>query len=89
MRELIGISKLTHSTLQCKIAISINDIFEEKRIANSFNNFFINIGPNLADDIPAATRSFENYVQETNETIKDELIFINELKDTFFSPQNK
>ena len=26
--------------------------------ANAFNNFFINIGPKLAEDIPTATRSF-------------------------------
>ena len=38
----------------------------------------------LEEDIPTATRSFESYVQETNETTKNEPITINELKDAFF-----
>ena len=64
--------------------VNKNVIFEEKHIANAFNNSFITMRPKLADDIPMATRSFESYVQNTNETIKEEPITINELKDTFF-----
>ena len=39
--------KLIHSKLPGKIVIKINVIFEEKRIANAFNNVFINIGSKL------------------------------------------
>ena len=84
MKEVIGKSKLIHSTLPRKIIINKNAIFEEKHIENAFNNVFTNIGPKLADDISTATRSFESYVQNTNETIKEEPITINELKDAFF-----
>ena len=63
-----------------------NVIYEEKHIANTFNNFSINIGPKLADDIPTAARSFESYIQNTDKT-KEEPITINELKDTFFPPK--
>ena len=45
MKKVIGKSKLIHSTLPRKIGINKNVIFEEKRTANAFNNFFINIGP--------------------------------------------
>ena len=75
MKEVIGKSILIHSTLPRKIIIN----------GNALNNFFINIGPKLADDIPTTTRSFESYVQNTNETIKEKPITINELKDAFFS----
>ena len=85
MKVVIEKSKLIHSTLPRKIFINKNVIFEEKRTAKAFNNFFINIGPNLADDIPTSRRFFESYVQKTNETIKDEPITINELKDNFCS----
>ena len=85
MKEVIGKSKLIHSNLPRKIVLNKNVIFEEKQIANASNSFFINIGPKLADDFPASTRSFESYVQNTNETIKEEPITINELKDAFFS----
>ena len=84
MKEVIGKSKLIYSTFPRKTVINKNVIYEERRIANAFNNFFINIGPKLADDIPTATRSFESYIQNTNET-KEEPITINGLKDAFFS----
>ena len=64
MKEVIGKSKHIHSNLLRKIVINKNVVFEEKRIASAFNNFFINIGPKLADDIPTAARSFERYVQK-------------------------
>ena len=56
MKEVIGKSKLIHSNLPHKTVIYKNVIFEEKWIANAFNNVFINIGLNGADDIPTATR---------------------------------
>ena len=80
---MIEKSKLINSIISRKIVIIKIVIFEEKRIANAFNNFFINIRPKLADDIPTATKSFESYVQKTNEAIKNEPIAINELKDAF------
>ena len=58
IKEVIGKSKLIHSTLPRKTVINKNVILEEQQIANAFNNFVINIGPKLADDMPKATRSF-------------------------------
>ena len=84
LKEVIRKSELIHSNLPRKIVIKVNVIFDEKRIANAFNNVFINIGPNLAATIPTATKSFKNYVQKTKETIKDEPITVNELNNTVF-----
>ena len=64
MKEVIGKSKLIHSTIPSKLIINRNVIFEGKRIANAFNNFFIDIGSDLPDGIPTATRSFKSYVQK-------------------------
>ena len=61
MKEVIGKFKFIHSTLPCKIVINKNVIFKEKHITNVFNNFFINIGPKVTDDIPTATRPFGSY----------------------------
>ena len=58
IKEVIGKSKLIHSTLLRKTVINKDVILEEQQIANAFNNFVINIGPKLADDMPKATRSF-------------------------------
>ena len=58
IKEVIGKSKPIHSTLPRKTVIDKNVALEEQQIANAFNNFVINIGPKLADDMPKATRSF-------------------------------
>ena len=58
IKEVIGKSKLIHSTLLRKTVINKDVILEEQQIANAFNNFVINIGPKLANDMPKATRSF-------------------------------
>ena len=69
------------------IVIEKNVISDEKQTANSFNNFFINVGPKLANDIATATKSCQSYFQKTNETLKGEPITINELRDAFFPPK--
>ena len=38
IKEVLGKSKLIHSTLPRKMVINENVIFEEKHIANAFNN---------------------------------------------------
>ena len=43
----------------------------------------MNIGPNLADDIPTATRCFKSCVPKTNETIKSKSITTYDFRDTF------
>ena len=48
MKEVFRKPKIFYSTLP-------------RKIANPFNNFSINISPNLADDIRTATRSFESF----------------------------
>ena len=62
MKEVFRKPKMFYSTLPRKTVINKKVTFEEKQIANPFNNFSINISPNLADDIRTATRSFESYV---------------------------
>ena len=60
-------SKVICYTLTYKVVINKNGIFVEKGIVSPFNNFFINIYPKLADDIPTAVKSLESYFQKTNE----------------------
>ena len=77
MTNFERVSKLSHSTLPRKTVINKNDIFEEKRVANKFNIFFINIGPNLANDIPTGLQDLLKVTcKKTNERIKDEPITI-------------
>ena len=71
--------------MPCKIVVDNIKVHEEKGIANEFNNFFIDLGPELAKEIPGPAKSFESYVLESNSTMPTGPISVNELKNTFFS----
>ena len=58
-------------------------------IANEFNMFFTNIGPELARKIPTTSRTFESFLNKIDITMPTDSITINELKEAFFSPKNK
>ena len=60
MKEVIVKTRKTQPLLPCKIIINNIKINEEKQIANEFNNFFIDTGPELAKEIPGPTSSFES-----------------------------
>ena len=34
----------------------------DEHIANGFNNYFVNVGPSLADNIPATDTQFSQYL---------------------------
>ena len=71
--------------MPCKIVVDNIKVHEEKGIANEFNNFFIDLGPELAKEIPGPAKSFKSYVLESNSTMRTGPISVNELKNTFFS----
>ena len=54
-------------------------------IANEFNKFFTNIGPELAREIPTASRTFESFLKKIDATMPADLVTANELKEAFFS----
>ena len=66
MKELIGKIKLKSSSLPRRISVNEVDIFDERKIANEFNTFFINIGSKLASKIPNASTTFESYINKSD-----------------------
>ena len=40
--------------------------YDPNEIAEHFNEYFINLGPNVADKIPASLRNFDSYLGESN-----------------------
>ena len=53
-------------------------------IANQFNKFFTNIGPELARKIPTASRTFDSFLNKIDITMPADSITINEFKEDFF-----
>ena len=85
MKEILGKSNTKSSTLSTKITVNKTDIFDAAKIADEFNNFFTNIGTDLTNKIPNASKPFDSYITKANTSMKSQPLSINELKDTFFS----
>ena len=85
MKEGIGKARKMLLLWPCKIIVNNIEINEEKRIANEYNNFFLDIGRELAKEIPRPAKSFESYVPTSNTTMPTGPISVNESKNAFFS----
>ena len=62
MKEIIGNKRVTNALLPNFITVKNREIFNEKEIAEAFNSYFVNIGPNLAASIPESKTSFQSYI---------------------------
>ena len=51
MKEMIGKGKLFSNSLPKHLILNNRDIFDQKTIANSFNEYFVNVGLKLACEI--------------------------------------
>ena len=78
MKEVIGKDKLVNSSLPKHLTLNNRNIFDQKIIANCVNEYFVNVGPKLACEIPQSQRSFEMYLKESDNSFE-------EVKIAFFS----
>ena len=61
MKEIIWNKRLTNAPLPNFFPVKNREIFDKKEIAETFNNCFVNIGPDLAVSIPESKTTFQNY----------------------------
>ena len=61
------------------------EITEIKDVAEKFNDFFTNVGPNLAKKVPNSSNSFTSFLNQTHSIMEKNSLSINELKEAFFS----
>ena len=57
--------KKDHNTIN-QIKLNDTTIVDKSMIARSFNNYFSNIGPNLAKKIPNSNKSFRHFLRNEN-----------------------
>ena len=89
MNEVISKSNKPGSRLPTKHVINKNGVTSEIGIANEFNKFLTKIGPELAEKIPTASRTFESFLNKIDTTMPADPVTINELKEDFFFLKNK
>ena len=58
-------------------------ITKTESIAEKFNKYFTQIGPNLAEDIGTSTKSFNQHIKKHDTTQPEKVISVNESKDAF------
>ena len=85
MKEIIGKSKVFHQNLPHNLKIKKKSITDKKIIADKFNEFFINIGSNLAAKIPPSNMNFDSYLPHVCTIFAEKYITEEELKRAFFS----
>ena len=60
-------------------------IFDKKEIAETFNSYFVNIGPNLAASISKSKMSFQNYIHYNGPCLSTISLAVLELENAFGS----
>ena len=84
MKEIIG-KKKCNQVLPKQILVDEIVINDAKSIAEKFNEFYVNVGPNLAKKIPQSDLNFESYLPKVNTTLNDKSLTENELDEAFKS----
>ena len=85
MKEVIGKGKLVNNSLPKHLILSNRNIFDQKTIASSFNEYFANVGPKLACELLQSQRSFEMYLKESDGSFEEVTLSDEEIKTAFFS----
>ena len=85
MKELLGKTKTTTNNLPKKIIVNNNEIKDKKAIAEYFNKFFVNVGPNLASSIPLIADNYKTYLSEVNCIQQESELTNEEFKAAFFA----
>ena len=85
MKELIGKGELVNNSLPKHLILNNRNIFDQKTIANSFNEYFVNVEPKLVCEIPQSQRSFEMYLKESDSSFEEVTLSDEEIKTAFFS----
>ena len=85
MKEIIGKSKVFRQNLPNNLKINKKSITDKKIIADKFNEFFINLGPNLAAKIPPSNMNIDSYLPHVCTIFAEISVTEEELKKVFFS----
>ena len=78
INEIIGNTKNKRKDLPENVIINNTTVVEKQEITGNLNNYFTNIGPNLASKVPNEQGGFEKYLMN-DAPLTDE-----ELRDTSF-----
>ena len=74
MKEVIGKKKCNNETLPKHLIVDKIEINDVKSIAEKFNEFFVDIGSNLANKISQCELTFKSYLPTVNRTLNEAVL---------------
>ena len=72
IKAILGQCTTKSSTPSTKITVNKTDSFDTKKIADEFNKFFTNIGADLANKIPNASKRFDFYIIKVDTSMESQ-----------------
>ena len=89
IKEVIGSSKSNSHSLPKRLVVNNVEVFNKKKIAEHFNKYFVNVGPNLADVIPKPNKKIESFLSGNYPIFKESPLTYDELKNAFTTLKTK
>ena len=85
MKEIIGKKKCNNETLPKHLIVDDIEIHDAKSIAEKFNEYFVNIGSNLANKSPQCDLTLKSYLPTVNATLNEVVLSEDEFEQAFKS----
>ena len=81
LKDVIGKTKINENRLPKKIALENKKITDQKTIAEKFNKFYINVGPNLTSKIPQNNNDYKSCLPDITTLFDKQDLTEQELKE--------
>jgi hypothetical protein len=85
MKEIIGKSKTKGNNLPKRLFVDGNETFEKYKIASKINEYFVNVGPDLASKVSKSQQNFDKYLQNCNSIMKEFVLTVEEITEALNS----
>ena len=89
IKDAIGKTKIKGSDFPRKLSINNKELLDVDVIANNFNDYFVNIGSNLAAVIPSREKHFSDYLTQTDKLLIEKDLTLTEFETAFLTLKEK
>ncbi|XP_065674200.1 uncharacterized protein LOC136091145 [Hydra vulgaris] len=83
INQIIGKKRCSNNKLPQKLIIDGEMISNKETIVEKLNDYFLEVGPNLASKIPKNTTNFKSYIKPTNISMKEVSLNITEVRNAY------
>ena len=85
IKEVIGNTKSMPQKLPKRLLVNNIEVFDKEQIAEQFNKYFTNVGPNLASMIPKTNKDFKSFLCGDYPLFNETPLADDEIKNAFIS----